>query len=180
MDSDTATAERPGIWFNDSNVVALIKEMNAMTKDAAQFQMSNYDDVGAMELGRQLYAEHSAAGVRVDSVAQASGLAPARPALADSLALTYATQVSALLGLGLKQLEQQFVLTQLAAHERAVRDLEALASATTTPDLQSLMLTKLIPMERAHIALLKRRQIMRAQADSAARATLGARAGTTR
>jgi predicted outer membrane protein len=180
VELDTTSRDQPGIWFNDSSIVALIREMNVPAMDAARLQMTYWSDPATMDFARQLHDEHAGMGATLDSVARATGLAPARPAIADSVLLRYADQVSAIAGLPIKQLEERFPAVQIGAHQRALRDLEALAAVTTAPELQAAILTKIIPMERAHLALLQRRQLARAQADSAARATLGVRPDSTR
>jgi hypothetical protein len=171
---DTVPDER-GVWFSDANIVALIREMNAPVMDAARIQLGNWDDAAAAEIARQILTEHATGLATLDSVAQTMSIGVARPAIADSAVAPYAQQVLALNGLPISQLSRTYLATQIAAHRRAEQDLESLAAATLSPDLQSVVLTRLVPMERAHRALLERRQAMVVQADSVARDSTAAR-----
>lgn len=163
------TPDTRGVWFSDANIVALVREMNAPTMDAARLQLANWDDAAAAEIARQILAEHGTALAALDSVEQAMKIGNARPAIADSAVAPYARQVEVLAGLPPRQLSRTYVASQIEAHRRAEADLESLAAATLSPDLQSVLLTRIIPMERAHRALLERRQAMLTQADSVAR-----------
>lgn len=141
--------------MNEAQVLGIVRALNQGEVDHAGAVQGRFLDAGMQSLCESLLADHRAALVKLDQVAQATGITPSTSEKAEDFTKQVRDEIADMRDDEGEDLEDEFLEDQKGMHERALKLYdEELLPAATTPKLVQL-LTELRGSVAAHLEAIK-------------------------
>jgi putative membrane protein len=150
--TDSAAAANAGAAnLSAANIASLIGMTNAAEIGQAKVAQEKATSADVKAFAKQMISDHQAMQKSVDSLAQAKGVSPTPPPQADQMKQDASTTLSTLNSTPKgAAFDKAYIDAQVAAHQKALNDLQNFANSAPDPDLKA-QIQGAIPKVQAHL-----------------------------
>jgi len=150
--TDSAAAANAGAAnLSAANIASLIGMTNAGEIAQAKVAQEKATNADVKAFAKQMIGDHEAMQKSLDSLANAKSVSPAAPPQADQMKQEASTTLSTLNSTPKgAAFDKAYIDAQVAAHQKAVNDLQNFANSAPDPDLKTLI-QGAIPKVQGHL-----------------------------